>query len=66
MKGFLKLIVYIVGIFLLVTVAIPQVNKLPLLKDLQKTVKKWDINTAAFFYTDEISTNEEIKKHTDL
>lgn len=66
MKGVVKLIVCLLALFLFATQVVPLINKTPLLSNLQDTVKKWDINTAAFFYTDEISTNKEIKKHTDL
>lgn len=66
MKGVVKLILCIIGLYLTVTVVVPWINKAPLLEGVQQTVRRWDINCAAFFYTDEISSNPEIKKHTDL
>lgn len=66
MKGVLKLVACILGLYLFATVVVPEINKLPLLQGVQNTIQKWDINCAAFFYTDEISTKAEIRKHTDL
>lgn len=60
-----KLFVALLSLYVVATVIIPRINTLPFLSDVQKVVHKWDINTAAFFYTDNISSNKEIQKLTN-
>lgn len=64
MKG-LKLIIAILGILFFAFVIIPKINNLPYLREVSKVIREHDINTAAFFYTDLISTDEAITKYTD-
>lgn len=63
---YVQLMLAVLSIYVFVTIVIPIINKIPYLDEFDKNVRKWDINTASFFYTDDISTNEEIRKYTDL
>ncbi len=65
-RGVIKLILSIVALYIFVTVVVPMINNISFFKPLQEVVQKWDIDCSAIFYTDEISTNKEIRKHTDL
>lgn len=62
----LKLFFAMIGLYIILVVILPLINSLPYMSDLQACIKKWDINTAAFFYTDDISSEEEITRYTDL
>lgn len=66
MRGLLKLIGCLVSLYLIVTIVVPYINTLPFFAPIQKVIKRWDINSSAFFYTDSISSNIDITKHTDL
>jgi len=63
---YIKLLVLLLSLYVFVTIVIPLINKIPYLNEFSKNVEKWDINTASFFYTDEISSNKEIREYTDL
>lgn len=62
----LKLIGSIFSLYLFVVIVIPYINRTPFLAPIQEVIKKFDINSSAFFYTADISSNSEITKHTDL
>ncbi|MFI3268236.1 MAG: hypothetical protein R3Y51_05915 [Rikenellaceae bacterium] len=62
---YLKLILALVVLYLVIGVVIPAINRSSFLKEFQENVRKGDINTAAFFYTDYISSKKEIQKYTD-
>ena len=64
-KKYIKLIVALLGVYVFLVVIIPMINSLPYMSELQENSEKWGINTAAFFYTDDISSNPEITKYTD-
>lgn len=66
MKKILKFIVCLVSLYLLVVIIIPAINRLPFFRPIQQVIRKWDINSSAFFYTDSISSSPEVTKHTDL
>jgi len=63
---YIKLFVLLLSLYVFVTIVIPLINEIPYLNEFSKNVEKWDINTASFFYTDEISSNKEIREYTDL
>lgn len=65
MKKSFKLILGLLALYIIVAVVIPYINTLPFFAPIQTVIKKWDINSAAFFYTDNISSNPEITKFTD-
>ncbi len=60
-----KLILGFVCVYLFATQIIPIINSAPYMDEFQAETQKWDINTASFFYTDDISSNEKIKMYTD-
>lgn len=64
-KKYIKLFLAIIGVYVFLIIVIPLINSIPYMSELQDNSKKWGINTAAFFYTDDISTNPEITKYTD-
>lgn len=66
MRSFLKLVVCMVSLYLIVVLIIPAINRMPFFRPIQQVIKKWDINSSAFFYTDSISSSPEVTKHTDL
>lgn len=65
MKGLFKLIIALLSLYLFAVVVVPYINDLPFFAPIQEVIRKWDINSSAFFYTDDISTNPEIRKITD-
>ena len=65
MKGLLKLLFAVFTLYIFVVVVIPYINRLPFFAPIQKVIKKYNINSSAFFYTDDISDNQEIRKYTD-
>ena len=65
MKGLLKLVFAVFSLYIFVVVVIPYINRLPFFAPIQEVIKKYNINSSAFFYTDDISDNIEIKKYTD-
>ncbi len=65
-KKYIKLGLCLLSIYLLIAFIIPFINGLKVFRPMQEVVREYDINCAAFFYTDDISDNEQIKKHTDL
>ncbi|MFI3263065.1 MAG: hypothetical protein R3Y26_09185 [Rikenellaceae bacterium] len=62
---YVKLGIALLVVYFIISVVIPAINRSPLLSEFQENVRKWDINTAAFFYTDHISSKKEIQKYTD-
>lgn len=54
------------SLYLIVVFIIPAINRMPFFRPIQQVIKKWDINSSAFFYTDSISSSPEVTKHTDL
>ena len=65
MKGLLKLTIAIFSLYIFVVVVVPYINRLSFFAPIQEVIKKYNINSSAFFYTDDISDNPEIKKYTD-
>lgn len=65
MRNVAKLFIALLLLWVTAVVIIPCINRLPYLADVEEVVRKWDINTSAFFYTDDISTKKEIRKYTD-
>ncbi len=65
-RKFIALLFSFAAIYLVLIFVLPLITKIPYMKEMQACIQKWDINTTAFFYTDEISSKEEITDITDL
>lgn len=65
MIKYLKLFIALSVLYFVAVFVIPVINRTYFMRDFQANVRKWDINTSAFFYTDNISSNKEIQEYTD-